>query len=173
MLSFSKRRWASGLASLDKSNLIRHIESGYVERCIGSERDQLPERVEDYIISEYVRTMTFDSLLDKYRFESIDLLQIDAEGYDYRLLMSFDFDRIRPSILHFERHHMKPEEWDSLLQHLRTEGYFCFADGINAVGLQENLADALALRFEVRNLTAYTDSGHASIWRTPRIRRLS
>ena len=46
------------------------------------------------IVGTPVRCLTFDDLLADVNH--IDLLHIDAEGYDFELLMLFDFDRLAP-----------------------------------------------------------------------------
>lgn len=144
-LAFSNRRWATGLASFKKSHIEHHIENGYVDRMIGDERDQLPNDLADYISSEVVTTMSFDTLLDKYLVEHLDLLQIDTEGHDYRLLQMFDFNRLRPSIIQFEHHVMTEEQRGHSLDLLHDYGYLTFKEHINIVGLQRSLAQDLEL----------------------------
>ena len=169
VLPFTQRRWATGLASFVKDNLTRHIEKGYVEQSIGTERDQLPDRVEDYIGTERVRTVTFEWLIEKYGFDDLDLLQMDAEGYDYTLLHLFDFDRIKPAIVQFERHAMTPAEWTDVRTLLAEAGYLTFPEGINAVAFRQCLADSLELRFDVGDLR-FSEDANRGIWTSPVVR---
>jgi FkbM family methyltransferase len=46
---------------------------------------------------ERVQCWTFDELLG-HGLEHVDLLQIDAEGYDYEILRTIDFSRLRPAL---------------------------------------------------------------------------
>jgi hypothetical protein len=55
--------------------------------------------------------------------ESIDILQIDAEGYDGQIVMSIDFGRIRPAIVRFEYRNMPPRDADACLTYLADFGY--------------------------------------------------
>lgn len=52
---------------------------------------------------------------------------IDTEGYDVQILMSLDFDSIRPSIIHFEHGLaegiMDHETFQEVSDHLRRYGY--------------------------------------------------
>ena len=48
-----------------------------------------------------------DTLLDRHHVKKIDLLQIDVEGYDYELLKSFNFERIKPQLIRYEHRHLK------------------------------------------------------------------
>ncbi len=76
--------WTSGIASFDKNHY---------------ERSNIPK---EYIISEIVECMTFQEFLKKYSVKKIDLLQIDTEGYDSEIILSIDFNEIKPSIIRFE-----------------------------------------------------------------------
>jgi FkbM family methyltransferase len=57
---------------------------------------------ESYMKSETVDGVTFDTLFSKYNVTNVDLLQVDTEGYDKEILKMFPFERIKPSIIHFE-----------------------------------------------------------------------
>lgn len=146
MLSFSTKRWAVGLSSFRRSHLEHHIDNGYVDRMIGAERQKLPEDRASYISSETVTTMSFNSLLDKYGFKRLDLLQMDAEGYDYKLLKLFDFDRLRPAIVQLEMHVMSEQERRESRERLERYGYLTFKDYINMVAIQQSVAEDLAIQ---------------------------
>ena len=150
--SFSEKRWANGLASFNKAHLELHMENGYVERNIGDERQYLPVNPDAYISSEMVETMTFDTLLDKYQPDTLDLLQIDAEGYDYKLLQLYDFERIRPAIIQFEHHVMSSKERSDSLKRISNAGYLSFKHHINIVGNQRHLVEKLGVQFDVNDL---------------------
>ncbi len=146
-LAISRQRWATGIASLSMGHITAHIERGFVEQNIGNRRADLPESKEDYVDVEQIRTMRFDSLLDKYHPAKIDLLQIDAEGHDYRLLQLFDFDRYRPGIVQWESLHMSPDERTNALDHMCGLDYLCFKSSINVVSVQQFVVDRLGLGF--------------------------
>ena len=55
------------------------------------------------MVVEKVQCVTFHELLTKYNLKEIDLLQIDAEGYDYHILRSINFNKIRPKFINYER----------------------------------------------------------------------
>ena len=52
---------------------------------------------------ESVHCWTFHQLLERHRLDHVDLLQIDAEGYDYEILRTIDFSRLRPRFINYER----------------------------------------------------------------------
>jgi hypothetical protein len=53
----------------------------------------------------------------------VDLLYIDAEGYDFELLKVFDFDRLAPEIVRFEHVGLSRGEWDEAVRLLAHHGY--------------------------------------------------
>ena len=68
-----------------------------------------------------VRCLTFDDLLADVDY--VDLLYIDAEGYDFELLKLFDFDRLAPEIVRFEHVGLSQGEWDEAVRLLAHHGY--------------------------------------------------
>jgi FkbM family methyltransferase len=102
---FCRRGEASMVASFDRNHLRRH-------------------GVPDHdIVSESVPCHTVDSAMRSAGLDRIDLLQIDAEGYDWQIIRSIDFARCRPRILRFEYRHMRPAEADACLEYLSGHGY--------------------------------------------------
>ncbi len=102
---FCKRGEASMVASFDRSHLRRH-------------------GVPDHdIVSQSVACHTVESAMRAGELDRVDVLQIDAEGYDWPIIRSIDFSRCRPRILRFEYRHMRPAEADTCLEHLASHGY--------------------------------------------------
>jgi len=66
----------------------------------------------------------------------IDLLQIDAEGYDYEIIRSIDFDTVKPAIIHYEHMVLSEADRNACLELLASHGY--------RIVLQDN--DTLAYR---------------------------
>lgn len=67
--------------------------------------------------------LCFDSLLKELGNPTVDILQIDAEGYDGALLRMIDFDRFRPTIIHYEHANMGKQERDACARMLIQQGY--------------------------------------------------
>lgn len=78
----------SGIASLSRE---RH-EFTHSHTGIGA----------DDIVSVEVPAISLPKLLDQENVDHLDLLQIDTEGHDMKILAGLDFARCRPSIIHFE-----------------------------------------------------------------------
>ena len=54
-------------------------------------------------VVERVRCLTFGDLLGQHGIGDLDLLQMDAEGYDFAILKTIDFERTRPRFINYER----------------------------------------------------------------------
>jgi hypothetical protein len=67
--------------------------------------------------------MTLSSLLAKHAVQTVDLLQIDAEGYDYEILKTIDFREIKPKIIRFEHAHLGPAEKGECIELLISQDY--------------------------------------------------
>ncbi|MGI9457270.1 MAG: FkbM family methyltransferase [Aeoliella sp.] len=102
---YSPRCGASRLASFDRQNLIRHgVDSAE-------------------IVSKQVRCLPLEKLLEQAGFDQLDVLQIDAEGYDLEVLATLDLDRWRPTVIRLEYRHLPPREVDDCLRRLSARGY--------------------------------------------------
>jgi len=61
--------------------------------------------------------------LDRFSVRAIDVLQLDAEGFDAQLLGWFPFDRVRPGVVHYEIEHMSAEDLAKTRARLTGLGY--------------------------------------------------
>jgi FkbM family methyltransferase len=61
---------------------------------------------EEHRTYQLVRTMTFSELMTKYGIRQLDYLQVDAEGYDQRIIDSIDFNKYGIKEIKFERHYL-------------------------------------------------------------------
>src|SRR5579871_901293 len=61
--------WAVGLGSFKKTNVLNHS-------------NQL-KGIRKHLVKEVVSCITFDMLVERYRMEKVNVVQIDTEGYDF------------------------------------------------------------------------------------------
>jgi hypothetical protein len=61
----------------------------------------------------------------------VDVLQIDAEGYDYKVLRQWDFSLGRPSIINFERARLSAQEKTLSVELLLAQGYALYQHGLD------------------------------------------
>ena len=67
------------------------------------------------IVVQPVPCHTVESALRLAGLQNVDLIQIDAEGYDWPIIRSMDFTRIKPRMLRFEFRHMSDRDADACL----------------------------------------------------------
>lgn len=97
-----------GLSSFDKNHLLKH----------GVKRRD--------IIQEKIQSISIIDLLKKYSIKNLDLLFIDAEGYDGEIIIDFiKYSKLRP-ILIFEYIHINYEIFQKTLDILSYTGFKFF-----------------------------------------------
>ena len=72
---------------------------------------------------------SLDQELDVLRRQRVDLLFVDAEGYDDSVVRAFPFWRALPTRIIFEAVHLCLDRFQSLAHLLHELGYKCVGDG--------------------------------------------
>ena len=103
--------------------------------------------IESRIERTEVPCLTFESLCAKHRIEKLDLLVIDAEGYDYEIIKGIDFERHRPRLLIYESIHFSPEQREETRRHLEELGYETMDEDLDTWCHDPRASDALARRW--------------------------
>lgn len=85
-VAFSDARWATGLASFKKSVIQQSIASGHMAKMAEKEGVGLPDKESDYIKKETIPCISPETLLQRYKIDKIDWLQIDTEGFDFEII---------------------------------------------------------------------------------------
>jgi len=111
--------WYDQLGSFDKSHISKHLNG----------------ILDPYIVSKRIQGITMDTLFQKHGVRQINLLRIDCEGHDWKILKQIDLKRFKPSLILLEMKHLDIEELKATLIFLtkdyriyRFEGDFmCFS----------------------------------------------
>lgn len=111
-ISFSDSRRASGISSFIKDDLKKILEAGYAETIASEENIVLPANKEEWITTEDVHCVRFSSLIVKHKVMKVDLLAIDTEGYDYEIIKTIPFDKLKPRVIIYEHSHLN--EYDRI-----------------------------------------------------------
>lgn len=90
--------WSNGWGTVQKNHLKKLIDPFNPSRAL-----EEPKCVE-------VPSMTFNNLYEKYNFPKLDLLKIDAESYDAKIVKSIDFSKVKIDKIIFEHHHLSTTE---------------------------------------------------------------
>jgi hypothetical protein len=75
------------------------------------------------------------TLFERHGVAHVDLLAIDAEGWDFRILRQLDFSRHRPRLIRCEYINLPPDEQAAIRDLLNGQGYVTrvFGQNIDAV----------------------------------------
>lgn len=95
-------------------------------------------------VAKHVRTvdvpkMSFDTLLTKHAVSRVDVLVMDTEGWDGKLLLAFDLARWRPGAVYFEHQHLAFDEYWKCLNYLVSNGYRFTQIGDNTLAHAEEI----------------------------------
>jgi hypothetical protein len=72
--------------------------------------------------------------------QHVDLIQIDAEGYDWPIIRSIDFSRLHPAVIRFEYRHMSSSDADTCLSLLARHGYRLIVESRDIIAVREATA---------------------------------
>jgi FkbM family methyltransferase len=100
-------QWYDQLGSFDRAHIVKHLDG----------------RLEPFIVKERVKCETLNEVLDRNHVSEIDLLHIDAEGFDYNVLIQINFVKYRPYVIVFEHKHLTPNSKLNAIVLLKRHGY--------------------------------------------------
>jgi FkbM family methyltransferase len=113
--------WYDQLGSFKRENIIKHLDG----------------ILEPYILETNVRGLTLNQLLTKNNISNLDLLHIDTEGYDYKILSQLDLKKYNPTIILFEHQHLQDSEKKEAVIFLK-ENYYIFRFGGDFLCIAKN-----------------------------------
>lgn len=108
--------WPTAIASSD----YEHVRAR-VERYLS--KDSGVKNVSDVIEELEIPCMPLTEAIRTLGFERIDFLQVDAEGFDDKVIMSLDFNVFRPAAISYEYAHISGDDYNELVSFLIGSGY--------------------------------------------------
>jgi FkbM family methyltransferase len=120
---------ASGIASFDRQHVVRHI----LKNARGVVRTAADAEAKVECVT--VPVTTLDAVIAEHVGGTVEILQIDAEGYDYRILRSLDLRRHRPRIVNYESKHLSSADKQACESMLHAHGYVTFGHGTDTCAL--------------------------------------
>ena len=120
-------RAPTGITSVNPAHVIRWLAQHY--------RGGRP--LADLVETVSVPVMTLEALLaGRTDFARVDLLQIDAEGFDDEVIYASNIAELRPALINFEAANLDQDRLSALSRYLQSNGY----------ALSRHGGDALAIR---------------------------
>ena len=109
------KHWASQIGSFDKNHILNHKNKRF-------------DIKDDDIETIQIEFITFDDLIQKYSIKSIDKLQIDVEGAEYKIMNSINFQKIEINKILFESKHfdgtfIEGKKLQEIEEKLKSYGY--------------------------------------------------
>ena len=127
--------WVAGISSFfDDRNQLAGINVD----------DALHARFKPFISRESVSCLSVNDLIEKHKIESIDILAIDACGYDFKILKQLDFARFKPSAILLKYIFLAFDEKQECLGLLRKHGYRCYLSSDRGYDLLATLDESIA-----------------------------
>lgn len=84
--------------------------------------ERLGDKIRKEAVPVQVKCVTLRWLVDKHDMVALDLLQVDTEGYDYKIIKQIETLPCKPRAIHFEYHLLKAEK-EPCFQFLQKHGY--------------------------------------------------
>lgn len=114
--------WYDQLGSFDREHIINELGSD----------------VEPFVDSKKLPGIRFPDLLEKHGVKRVDILHIDTEGYDWKILGQLELQKFTPSFILFEANHLTGEEVQAALDFLNSE-YDIFESGIDVIAIRKDI----------------------------------
>ena len=77
---------------------------------------------------------------DVLKTKAVDIVVVDAEGYEEKIIMGIDFKRLNPTAIFFESHHLRKQEQEHLFGYLGQHGYWMETIGGASVAVKAEIA---------------------------------
>lgn len=135
---FEGRRSFYCMKPLKRPPSVYYDQLGSFSRAHIEKHERFLPGVSSHIQEIEVPCMSLTSLLKKYQLSQLNLLQVDAEGADFEVLRSLDFNYCTPNILLFELGHLPRLERVACAEFLQERGYRLVHEGRDCLALHES-----------------------------------
>ncbi len=99
--------WYDQLGSFNKDHILTHFN----------------EKIEPYVVEEEIECVPLQEILQRNKVKKIDLLHIDTEGFDYKVLSQVNFEIYKPLVVLYEHRHLSVDEKEKAKLLLKRSGY--------------------------------------------------
>ena len=117
-------------------------------------KKHLKPELHSFIKERTVNVSTLTDVLARNAIQKIDLLHIDAEGYDFEILKTVDFNTLSPTLIFLETNHLTKADLADMHRLLHRHNYSVRNAGRDHLAIHT----PTAARLKLRHLTARSDS---------------
>lgn len=115
--------WFDQLGSFNRQHILNHLDG----------------ELEPYIKSEELECLTLSRLFEKNNISQIDILHIDTEGHDWKILSQLNLDVYSPQFILFEKRHLSQEDLNLANDFLKIK-YKLFDVGMDLLAINKNFS---------------------------------
>lgn len=108
--------WPTAIASSDYEHVRRRVERYLADSSGVSDPSDAIEEI-------FVPCMSLTEAIDNLGLDFVDFIQVDAEGFDDKVIMSLDLLRCRPVAIAYEYAHISGPNYENLKKFLSENGY--------------------------------------------------
>ena len=81
---------------------------------------------DNVLLKRTVQVCRLETLLEQRKINRVDLLQIDAEGYDFKIIQSLEGNKVQPRIINYEHALLSRKDKEACWNLLIRRGYRLF-----------------------------------------------
>jgi len=118
--------WFDQLGSFNRQHILNHFDGA----------------LEPFIRSKKLEGLTLPTLFERNQIEKINILHIDTEGYDWKILSQLDLNKFQPDFILMEYNHLSKEELQQTTTFLKSK-YTLFNLGIDMLAVHNSASPEL------------------------------
>jgi len=99
---------------------------------------QFDGKLEPFIRTQKLEGINLPTLFSRNNISLIDILHIDTEGYDWKILSQLNLEQFKPKFILFEQNHLSKKDHQKAVQFL-SEKYCLFSLGIDILAANNSI----------------------------------
>jgi len=108
-------------------------QQGTFDKKILEKNKKYITNFEECILEEKIQCISLKKLLEKHKVKKVDLLVVDAEGHDFKVIKTLDFIKYMPKMVYLEHKHLTQKEKNELNDIFDKQGYEKMSDKQNTL----------------------------------------
>ncbi len=119
---------------IPSGDTIGSFDQNHVKHILGNLGVVEKERnLDPFLVSKEVSCLRLSDLMDRNNVTHVDVISIDTEGYDGKIVKQIDLSRYHPELIIYESEHLTAEEQAQCCKFLLGHGYEVYDDSENTL----------------------------------------